>query len=71
MEKWVKERVNAYLSHGGKIHRRKQVKKLIEALQDIQRYEKGVFTPEQIGKVIWQEFSGYFFTLPRQAVVHT
>ncbi len=22
-------------------------------------------------KVIWQEFSGHFFTLPRQAVVHT
>ena len=49
MEKWIRERTDVYLRHGGKTHRRRTVKCLINALEDIRQYEKGVRHPPQVG----------------------
>ena len=50
MEKWVKERAHVYVRHGGKTARRAMVKRLIAALEDIAAHEKGVKSPEQVGR---------------------
>ena len=50
MEKWVRERVDVYLRHGGKTSRRAMVKRLIAILEDIQQHEQGVRQPPQVGR---------------------
>jgi len=50
MEQWVRSRADIYLRHGGKIHRRRQVNRLILALEDIRQHEPGVKRPPQIGR---------------------
>lgn len=50
MEKWVKERADIYLRHGGKTARRAMVKRLSSILKNIQQHEPGVKKPESIGR---------------------
>ena len=50
MDKWIRERVDVYLRHGGKIARRRMVKRLLNALNDIRQHEQGVRLPPQIGR---------------------
>ena len=63
MEKWVREHADVYLRHGGKTSRRRMVKRLIVALNDIYHYE-GIATPFSVGRgqvyryyVRYQDFS--------------
>ena len=50
MKKWVIERADIYLRHGGKTSRRAMVQRLITICEEIQSYEAGVKLPPQIGK---------------------
>lgn len=50
MEKWVRERVDVYLRHGGKTSRRATVKRLLSILDDLSRNEHGVELPPQVGR---------------------
>ena len=50
MKKWVIERADIYLRHGGKTSRRAMVQRLITICEEIQSYESGVKLPPQIGK---------------------
>lgn len=50
MEKWVRDRVDVYLRHGGKTSRRATVARLITILEDIRQHERGVRSPPQIGR---------------------
>ena len=50
MEQWIRSRVDVYLRHGGKTHRRRQVSRLVAALEDIRQHEPGVKLPPQIGR---------------------
>ncbi len=48
-------------------------KELTESLEDCRpvRLSSKHMAGRELGRMIWQEFSGHFFTLPRQVVVHT
>ncbi len=50
MEKWVRERVDVFVRHGGKTSRRATVGRLIAILDDIQQHEQGVRQPPQVGR---------------------
>lgn len=49
LEKWVTDRTHSYVRHGGKQHRRRTVKLLINILNEIVRKEQ-IKAPEQVGK---------------------
>ena len=50
MQHWVRQQADAYLRHGGKANRHRQVQLLINALEDIRCHERGVKSAHQVGK---------------------
>ena len=50
MEKWIRDRVDVYLRHGGKTSRRATVKRLLTILADVRQHEPGIRLPPQVGR---------------------
>lgn len=50
MRQWILTHADIHLRHGGKRHRKRQVIRLISALEEISEAEPGVRRPEQIGR---------------------
>ena len=50
IEQWVKDRTHSYVRHGGKQHRKRVIELLIKILKEIIQAERGVCSPNQIGK---------------------
>lgn len=50
MRAWILAHTDIHRRHGGKRHRRRQVSRLIAALEDIQGAEPAVFHPNRVGK---------------------
>lgn len=57
MQRELIELAEVYLRHGSKQHRRRKIKNLATALEDIRQHEKGVHSVFQIGR---KHISNYY-----------